>query len=314
MIETKLSKKGKREINHLYFKGLLLDFVENKLDQERKIAFEKFTNENPESKIKIENYKKTLKYLDDFSNLEISNALVEKVQMHQGYWAQLTNKIQFYKWPLGLRWSLEALSVIFIVSTIVILIPWDKIDKIDFKKNQSVILTQIDREKSHSESQMLSEFEKKEAPQFEDEKSKTMAASTESTDKNTVIQPDKVDTKAEAKQAIPVEDSITKEKSITTGYLYRSTFAATNIEVVGPKITEKILSLGGRKAGEVALGWKKTENSIYYHFTIPEAKYQELQDFLNLYGKSNLVKEKHPRVMPEGIIRLIITIEEAAKK
>lgn len=61
------------------------------------------------------------------------------------------------------------------------------------------------------------------------------------------------------------------------------------------------------------LGWKKTPTSSYYHFTIPQAKYDDLIAFLSIYGKPVIAKEKHPRVMPDGILRLIVTVDEAQK-
>ncbi|MNL61807.1 hypothetical protein D3C87_1857750 [compost metagenome] len=51
---------------------------------------------------------------------------------------------------------------------------------------------------------------------------------------------------------------------------------------------------------------------MYFHFTLPEAKYAELEAFLATYGKARIGKEKHPRVMPDGIIRLILTVDEAS--
>lgn len=107
------------------------------------------------------------------------------------------------------------------------------------------------------------------------------------------------------------EVAATTAASPTVGYLYRGHFSISNLQDTEPKITEKIKELGGRKAGDVALGWKKTPQLAYYHFTIPENKLNELTQFLSLYGQPGIVKEKHPRVMPEGIIRLIIEIEEA---
>lgn len=99
-------------------------------------------------------------------------------------------------------------------------------------------------------------------------------------------------------------------ESATAGYLYRGQMKLTNLEVSGKRLTEKIMELGGRKAGEVDLGWKRGPTTLYYHFTIPEARYEELKTFLSLYGQPKINKEKHPRVMPEGIIRLILTIDE----
>lgn len=340
MINFKLSKKGQRKINTLYFKGMLLDFIENKLDTERKKSFLEYINENPVAKEEINNYQGCLNYLEDLSKIEISNQLVEQIKLHRGYWDQVSSKIQFNKWPQGLRWSLEALSIIFIVSVVLVLIPWEKLDKINFQNNQSIVLTQLDKMTNQAASPNLAQVEKSEKAQFEDEKiklaektekadkadknnieaetAKTTVASTktspETDNKAALKNIEQPQPKAETKPDAKPETKTAEIKVASSGYLYRSIFSATNIEVVGPKITEKIKSLGGRKAGEVDLGWKKTENSIYYHFTIPEAKLPELEQFLNLYGKAKLVKEKHPRVMPEGIIRLIITIEEASKK
>lgn len=96
----------------------------------------------------------------------------------------------------------------------------------------------------------------------------------------------------------------------SVGYLYRGTISLTNIDAAESKITEKIEALGGRKAGSVNLGWKKTDNSLYYHFTIPEARYTELLTFLSTYGTPRFAKEKHSRIMPDGIIRLIFTVDE----
>ncbi len=86
-----------------------------------------------------------------------------------------------------------------------------------------------------------------------------------------------------------------------------------NLDATTEKFIEKINSLGGRKAGEVALGWKKAEGS-YFHFTIPEAKYDELTKYLLEYGQLRITKEKHERAMADGIIRLIITVNEAKTK
>ena len=95
--------------------------------------------------------------------------------------------------------------------------------------------------------------------------------------------------------------------------MYRGEVKLTNINASGAKITAKIGELGGRKAGEVNLGWKRNTTSLYYHFTIPETKYKDLLAFLSSYGKINMMKEKHPRLMPEGIVRVILNVDEAQK-
>ncbi|HND84318.1 MAG TPA: hypothetical protein PLU50_00865 [Pseudobdellovibrionaceae bacterium] len=94
------------------------------------------------------------------------------------------------------------------------------------------------------------------------------------------------------------------------GFLFRGDLPVTNLAAVGGKLKEKIELLGGRKAGEVELGWVKAKDRLYFHFTMPAAKYQELDQFLRNYGKLKIAKEKHPRVMPDGIVRLIIEVSE----
>lgn len=96
---------------------------------------------------------------------------------------------------------------------------------------------------------------------------------------------------------------------IYQGFLYRGRLQVTNVEAVTPKLVEFVTNQGGRKAGQVALGWQKGQGS-YFHFTIPEAKYEELEAFFREYGTLVISKERHERVMPEGIIRLIVEVEE----
>ncbi|MBX3016956.1 MAG: hypothetical protein KF767_03630 [Bdellovibrionaceae bacterium] len=93
------------------------------------------------------------------------------------------------------------------------------------------------------------------------------------------------------------------------GFLYRGRLQVTNVEAVTPKLVEFVNTAGGRKAGQVDLGWQKGQGS-YFHFTIPEAKYEELEAFFREYGTLVISKERHERVMPEGIIRLIVEVEE----
>jgi hypothetical protein len=93
------------------------------------------------------------------------------------------------------------------------------------------------------------------------------------------------------------------------GFLYRGSISVTDVGVATQKFIEKINELGGKKAGSVELGWRKG-NSAYFHLTMPEAQYQNLVDFAVEYGSLNLQKEKHERVMRDGIIRIIFTINE----
>jgi hypothetical protein len=83
-----------------------------------------------------------------------------------------------------------------------------------------------------------------------------------------------------------------------------------DLENIGPKIAEQIRELGGEKAGEVELGWKRGTGR-YYHFAMPETNEKQLLEKLQAYGPVRISKDPHPRVMPEGQVRFILWIESA---
>lgn len=93
------------------------------------------------------------------------------------------------------------------------------------------------------------------------------------------------------------------------GYIHRININISNVDEVAPEITNMIVSLGGKKAGEVELGWRKA-NGSYYHFTIPQENYDLLIDSLKKYGTFKVDKSEHPRVMPEGVLRFILWVEK----
>ena len=110
--------------------------------------------------------------------------------------------------------------------------------------------------------------------------------------------------------AAPTVEKVTQPKS--AGWIYRGQFLVTNAAAISPKIKDRILELGGQKAGEVEIGWQKSPNLYYFHFTVPEAKLAELETVLKEFSTGKMIKENHPRVMPDGIVRLLFTVEEKA--
>jgi len=105
----------------------------------------------------------------------------------------------------------------------------------------------------------------------------------------------------------------TLPKGATTGFLYRGSIQTVNASAATLKITEKLRAAGGRKAGEVEMGWRREQGIYYYHFTIPESKYEEVRAAFSEFGNLKLNREKHERIMPEGIIRLIISVEDKSR-
>ncbi len=323
--KTVFSKKDKREISPFIGHELLYDYLCGSLDGDRKKAVEdhvKFSRDAQLDLTKIENGQK---YAEQLSNTVVSQPIIEQISTPVTYLSVLMQKSHFDKWPQGLKWGLEALVVVAVIVTVLSVTPWQKVMQLGLlSDSKEVVLAEVS--KNESATQKVDE-----EPEFVDEGVKEGAAPVAATSPTPSATPAASATPVAATSPAPAAKpsptpSATKAPEVAAasatataataasgGFLYRGEIGVTNVLSVGPKITDKIIELGGRKAGSVELGWQKTPTSMYYHFTIPEAKYQDLLTFMETYGKLKLGKEKHPRVMPDGIIRLILTVDEAKK-
>lgn len=319
--KTTFSKKDKREISPFIGHELLYDYLCGSLDGDRKKAVEDHVKFSRDAQLDLTKIQNGQSYADQLSKTVVSQPIIEQISTPVTYLSVLMQKSHFDKWPQGLKWGLEALVVVAVIVTVLSVTPWQKVMQLGlFADSKEVILAEV----SKNESTVQKVDEK---PEFVDEGVKEGAAPVVAASPTPTATPAKSVTPVASATPTPtptpvatpsakpteVAAAATATTAISGGFLYRGEVAVTNISSVGPKITDKILELGGRKAGSVELGWQKTPASMYYHFTIPEAKYQDLLTFMETYGKPRLGKEKHPRVMPDGIIRLILTVDEAKK-
>lgn len=311
------SKKGKREISPFIGHELLYDYLSGMLDEERSSAVADHVKYSRDAQLDLGKIQNGDAYAGQLANTIVSQPIIEQINTTSTYLTTLMQKSNFDKWPQGLKWGLEALVVVAVIVSVLTVAPWQKLLNMGISSgSKEVVLAEVT--KTETAQQPTDE-----KPQFVDEDSKTAKPLVTPAPKPVATTKVAAATATTAAKVLPTPTPIAvvkKEEEKTEaaptgsgGFLYRGDIDVTNIAVVGPKITEKIKELGGRKAGGVELGWQKTANSMYYHFTIPEAKYQELSNYLATYGKVHVGKEKHPRVMPDGIIRLILTVDEAKK-
>lgn len=94
------------------------------------------------------------------------------------------------------------------------------------------------------------------------------------------------------------------------GWLTRAELDVNQFAASRPAIRDKIEELDGKVAGSVELGWLRQENEAYFHFSLPESNFRELEAFLKTFGPVRISKERHSRVMPEGQIRIILTVKD----
>ncbi|MDB2425915.1 hypothetical protein N9W41_00050, partial [bacterium] len=99
-----------------------------------------------------------------------------------------------------------------------------------------------------------------------------------------------------------------EEKSAVTGFVYRVKVTSPDPVQDNNVINDILLKNGAAKAGKVKLGWQKPDGSYYYHFQVSEASFKIIKEKLSESYKVNLIKYAHKRVMPEGLIRAILTV------
>lgn len=134
------------------------------------------------------------------------------------------------------------------------------------------------------------------------------AASGEATNKTKSGETDSSELKSDtaAKDKRPA-----KKEPELRGFVYSMMMSLTNTAKLTPEIRERIQGFGGVKAGQVELGWRKSNPpGSYFHFSMPESNYGQLTQTLGQYGRVRIYKNPHERVMPEGQIRIILWIED----
>jgi hypothetical protein len=279
-----------------FSKELIYEYVNGQVNSDRKKQIEEALEKVPSLQLELKRIQSAKQFLISMRHFEVPVAISERVEEPSAAWIRSHKWLDLSHLPEGLQQAVFALGLVSVLLCILLLVPWHKLKNLSVSKESHEILV-MDRGRSKSQMD-LAEAEKNEKPLFQDEKTEVKNFETN------------LPARAEGTEYKKDREMGASNEAVTMGFLYRGQMKITNLQVNGKRLTEKIRELGGRKAGEVDLGWNKGPKTIYYHFTIPESRYDELKSFLSLYGQPKINKEKHPRIMPEGIIRLILTIDE----
>lgn len=124
-----------------------------------------------------------------------------------------------------------------------------------------------------------------------------------------------------AKKPIPVKVSeVTKTAAVAKpeiktaalkeeGGLFRGSLVVKDLKGSNEKLIAKMVAMGAKKAGEVELGWLKSNNLAYYHFIISDQNIAETKAYLAELGTLKIRFESHPRLIPGGNKRFIIEVK-----
>lgn len=315
-----LSKYNKRIMLPFFAENYVLDYVYNKLDPDRKKSFEAELQNNSDLKTVVQEIKSAIEYLTSISEVNISVRAIQQISIPTSYTEIISEQLKIDQWPESIRWMSEALGVVIIVAVFAILMPWSQLmNQLFYASNKEVVLTEVKKIKEIEleGAQIAHVPAQQDKPLYSDE-GVTKAAVAVSPTPVTSPTPQEVKVVQIAKPsptitpvAVAAAAGVSEATAaVKTGFLFRGSLETSNLSVVSSRIRDQIEQFGGRKAGEVELGWKRG-NSSYFHFTVPESKYEELTQFLKSYGDFKIQKEKHERIMPDGIVRVIILVEES---
>lgn len=317
-----LSKFNQRAMTEFFAEELIYDYLNDSLDEDRKRSLDAQIKEDVELQKRIEKTKSSLAAIQAYSEIQIEPQLIDiLLPKQQRKEVNLKRWLILKKKRTDIFWVTQFLFVSFLAVGIVYTVPWKKVVSWDrLESSESTVLVEVSKKGNF----FKKEDERISATIAEDEKEGGLVKHVEAAATPAAVKAPTPEVKAPTQTSpavATVKAEVKKPKSEMktearadggdgSGYVYRGALSVVGIAMNGPKLTDKIRELGGRKAGSVELGWNKSPKIMYYHFTMPSAKMEELQQYFGEFGKFKFSKEKHPRVMPNGISRFIIEVEE----
>lgn len=287
------SKKSKRELSPFITKELLFDYEIGALDEERMLSVEQALKSSQEIRSELNKVRLGLKFFSGFVGLRPQKTLLDDAIRPNNYSYKIVKLIRFEDWPDIYRWVLEAALASLAIFLIAVVVPWHKLLSMVWNRSTQVV---------------LSEYQKSEPVLVPTSTTVllTQVDSTKTKEITTVgvvqVQNDSFVVKTETVK--PLIDP-----KVPQGYLYRGSASVGKLELVNPLLISKLNGLGAKKAGQVDLGRLKGRSS-YFHFSVEEGNLAQVKDLFESVGTFSLTKERHERVMPDGVVRIIIEVAE----
>lgn len=324
----------KRNLSEFMCIEMLYDYKSGKLDPLRHQAVEEGLQASPRVREELKKLSIGISYCDKLKNISVSEPLVDLILDQPKSAEKVLSKIRWSNFPQPVRWALEAVVVAVAIALFVTQVPdlfkGEKVDsdsmvvkKFDIKppgpevveetEVTPVEVAKIDETKTEVakvETQQSIEASK-EIPTLLRPPTEPIAKPVDVAQKDVAQKPETTIAPQPSTPVAAVTPPSEEAKPAKKGnaYVYRMTMYVENVDQVTPEIVTLISGLGGEKAGEVELGWRRKGGS-YFHFSIPQNNSPTLQDGLKKYAPFNIVKSAHPRVMPEGTERYILWVEK----
>lgn len=321
-------RRKQRVLSRFLCQELLYDFMTERLDNDRKKSVERFLQEDSDLQSELKAMTSAVAYCEGLSKTKLSDDLVNSLSHTRLPTEILAEKVSYRNWPDILKWSTEAAVISICVAGLAIVMPWDSIRGLfENPVSSEVILADVSKKIEESAVNApdieMTDTETSPKPATEDttvsgdalvDAITTVAAPTpvpapKASPTPAAARADAPKTASGAAKAVAATKPLDKRAAQPQGLLYRIMMNHADTKNIAPEIRDKIIELGGKKAGQVEIGWRKS-NGNYFHVSLPEKEYQNFITTLGSYGPVRIYKNPHVRVMPPGIIRIILWIED----
>jgi hypothetical protein len=280
----------KRSLSEFMGSEMLYDYKSGRLDSHRTMAVEEVLESSPKVRKELKTLTAGIEYCEKLKAINVSDQLTDFIVNQPTIVEKIISALRWSRLPQPVRWAFEAVVVAVAIALFVVQMP-------ELFKDQQV----------KSDSVIVKKFDLTPPTETVPESAPEPVA--------TIPVPEPAPTPLPAPEAIappvvvsppPIEKPIEKKGN---AYVYRMTMFVDDVDKVTPEVVALIESLGGSKAGEVELGWRRKGGS-YFHFSIPMATTTALQEGLKKYAPFNMIKSNHPRVMPADTERFILWMEK----
>lgn len=94
------------------------------------------------------------------------------------------------------------------------------------------------------------------------------------------------------------------------GWVYRAQMEVGNFTDTWNAVRDQIDEMDGKPATDAELATLAKPDEAVFNFSLPESKKEDLTNYLKTFGPVRFHKVHDPRVMPDGEIRIILTIKD----
>lgn len=297
-MEFEYTKKGQRQVSAFFVKEMLYEYSKGRLDPERDQSIKRFIEFSMDAQVDLGKIQRADFYIKKLGAVTFKPSLISEIKQLSSLRTRMRSHLNIESWSKTFKWSVEGVLVAGLMSLLLNYIPWSPLinEKI-WSSHKDIILAEIKNTK-HSQ-------------EFKEPEDLPVCSDTNPTP--TPPKPLKKETPAAVVTQPQQAASETPTATASEGEIYRASFTVSNLTPESAALAKAIIDMGGRKAGSVDLGGLRNNKTSYFHFTIPTAKMALLETELLKYGHVQLKKERHSRVMPEGITRIIIEINQNPK-